>query len=106
MLFFVLAKTLKAKEDCHSFLFTLVNPDGSEPFKLNPNRGGGIQYLISSGPRFGTNEYSDLLVWDMGDSDLDLGHGFECPEAVDKELYFFGIAPFDIYELEVFRVNF
>ena len=111
--FFILAGSLKAKEDSDSFLFTLVNPSGSEPVKLNQKSGGGIRCMTCSGPTFGTNDCYDLQVWcsiytdePSSSSYLDLGYGYECPETVDKNKYFFGSSPFDIDELEVFEVNF
>ena len=108
--FFILAGTLKAKTDSSSFLFSLVNPSGSEPVKLNPKSGGGIRCTPRSGPIFGTSVGYDLETWNSDfigcPSYLDLGYGFERPESVNKNKFFFGSSPFDIDELEVFKVNF
>ena len=38
-------------------------------------------------------------------SHLELGYGFTCPENVNKTTYFTGVDPFEVNELEVFKVN-
>ena len=111
--FFVfLAGSIKAKTDSCSFLFTLVNPFGCEPVKLNPTSEGGIRCESSVGPSFGTMGYFTLQVWNVGYETsaygyFKLGYGFEWPaDKASKHTYFFGKSPFDIDELEVFEVNF
>ena len=51
--------------DSQSFLFTLVNPSGTEPMKvvLKPGVSGGMRYRADWGPRFGSKVSSDLWVW-------------------------------------------
>ena len=101
-----LASSWKAIPDSHSFLFTLVNPSGNEPFKINPKPGAAIRCRSDSGPTFGNSEYYDLRVWvPKCGSHLDLGHGFTFPENVNKNTYFTGANPFQVSELEVFKVN-
>ena len=58
------------------------------------------------GPAFGNSTYYDLTVWIPGyGSLLDLGYGFTFPENVNKETYLAGASPFQVSELEVFKVN-
>ena len=107
---------MKAIEDSDSFLFTLVNPSGSKPMMIKPKQGakGGIRCDIKKGPCFGIPKYYDLEVWNAfnatnprnASSHLDLGYGFIHPEGVDNREYFTGNSPFEVYELEVFTVNF
>ncbi len=110
---FFLAHSLDAIADSQSFLFSLANPSGTEPVKITPKPGacGGMRRKKDVGPSFGTKEYYDLEVWRTFNqtnarSYLDLGYGFICPENADKKCYFTGKSPFDISELEVFKVNF
>ena len=59
------------------------------------------------GPIFGDSLYRyDLQVWypNYG-SQLDLGHGFTCPVNVNRNTYFTGVDPFEVSELEVFKVK-
>ncbi|XP_020609479.1 uncharacterized protein LOC110048052 isoform X3 [Orbicella faveolata] len=101
----------KAIPDSQSFLFTLVNPSGNEPVKMAPKPGASILCNSNLGPTLGTTQYYDLLVWsvsstnDSVSSHLDLGHGFVCPDSINKNSYFTGRNPFEISELEVFQVN-
>ena len=96
--------------DRQSFLFTLVNPFGNEPIKINPKPGAAIRCRSNAGPTFSDAEtYFDLTVWYPTvleySSRLDLGHGFRCPENVNKNTYLAGANPFQVSELEVFKVN-
>lgn len=110
------ASPIKAIEDGESFLFTLANPSGSEPVKINPKADahGGIRCDSRKGPSFGTSQFYDLEVWrtfnatrpEESLSYFDLGYGFICPESVDNIPYFTGKKPFKIEELEVFKVKF
>ncbi|XP_022783162.1 uncharacterized protein LOC111323965 [Stylophora pistillata] len=110
------ASPIKAIEDSYSFLFTLENPSGSEPVKINPKADahGGIRCDSRKGPSFGTSQFYDLEVWRTFNatrpeeilSYFDLGYGFICPESVDNIPYFTGKNPFKIEELEVFKVKF
>ena len=60
------------------------------------------------GPSFGTGSYYDLQLWSGGnpESRLDLGYGFTRPQNVSKKKYFTGENPFEINEMEVFKVEF
>ena len=108
-IFFCTASSFKHIADSQSFLFTLINPSGREPIKITPKAGAGIWCNSDDGPCFGTAKYDDLRVRsDYGVSSssyCDLGHGFTCPHNVNKKTYFAGKSPFDISELEVFKVN-
>ena len=97
----------KAIPDSESFLFTLVNPSGNEPVKINPKPDAAIQCMSDEGPTFGnSNLRYDLTVWVTKDgSYLDLGYGFTCPENVNRNTYLAGASPFQVTELEVFKVN-
>lgn len=101
----------KAIPDSQSFLFTLANPSGNEPVKMAPKPGASILCNSNLGPTLGTTQYYDLLVWsvsstnDSVSSHLDLGHGFVCPDSINKNSYFTGRNPFEISELEVFQVT-
>jgi len=98
----------KVIADSQSFLFTLVNPSGNQPIKLTPKPGAAIRCRNNHGPAFGCSSYIDLRLCTVRlsyISNLDLGHGFTCPENVDKKTYFTGVDPSDVSELEVFKVN-
>ncbi|XP_078353569.1 uncharacterized protein LOC144638229 isoform X2 [Oculina patagonica] len=108
------ADSVDAVPDSQSFLFSLINPSGTEPVKITPKPGacGGIRRKRVAGPSFGTKAYYDLEVWRVfsqtsaNSADLDLGYGFTCPENANKRFHFAGKSPFNISELEVFKVNF
>ena len=104
--FLYVASSWIAIPDSQSFLFTLVNSTRNEPIKINPKLGAAIKCRSGAGPTFGDSTYSDLRVWhpDYGSS-LALGHGFTCPENVNWETYLAGASPFQVSELEVFKVN-
>ena len=94
--------------DSKSFLFTLVNPSGNQPIKITPKPDAAIRCTNNHGPTFGYLSYNDLRLCTRGlsyISYLDLGHGFTCPENVNKKTYFTGVDPSDVSELEVFKVN-
>ena len=101
---------IKVITDRLSFLFTLVNPSRTEPMKLPSKPGASIRCRSDLGPGFGTKDYYDLKVSKPSISSasnyLTLGNGFTCPENVDKNTFFCGKNPFEISELEVFKVNF
>ena len=113
MLFLCSAFDKGSISDCQSFLFTLVNPSGSQPIKLTPKPGAAIRCMVGVGPTFGNSAgYFDLTVWGGNDggcsyrvSRLALGNGFTCPENVNRNTYFTGVAPFVVSELEVYQVN-
>ena len=95
--------------DSQSFLFTLVNPPGTEPMKvvLKPGASGGIRYRVDWGPRFGSKVSSDLLVWptdNYGVVNLSLGSGFTCPDTRKGDTFFTGKSSSNINELEVFKI--
>ena len=101
-----LASFLKAIPDSQSFLFTLVNPSGDEPMKLTSKPDAAIQCQSVLGPAFGDSKCHDLIVWyPTYGSFLDLGFGFTCPENVNRNTYFAGGSPFEVSELEVFKVS-
>lgn len=110
-LFLYTASSFKAITDSQSFLFTLINPSANEPVKISSKPGASIRCESNCGPSFGTTSYYDLQVWssdpsyDSASGYLDLGYGFMRPEKVNKTKYFTGNCPFDINELEVFKVN-
>ena len=92
--------------DSQSFLFTLVDPSGNEPIKINPKPDAAIRCRSGSGPSFGDSTDYDLCVWHPGyGSRLALGNGFTCPENVNSNTYLAGASPFQVSELEVFKVN-
>ncbi len=103
------AASATAKADSQSFLFTLINPSGNEPVKIIGNRDSSILCCSKFGPTFGnTKVYNDLQVWSNFTPRagyLTLGYGFKRPENVQSSTYFTGKSPFDISELEVFKVN-
>lgn len=103
---------MAATADDKSFLFTLVNPSGNEPVKLSAKpKYGGIRCRHDIGPRFGTSDSTDLCLWQIMSPSisftggLNLGNGFSCPQGKDKNTFFTGRSPFDINELEVFKVR-
>ena len=104
--FLYLAKSFKAIPDSQSFLFTLINPSGNEPIKINPKPNAAIRCKSDTGPTFGDSlTHYDLRVWYLDNSSfLDLGYGFTCPENVNRKTYFAGESRFQVSELEVFKV--
>ena len=106
MYFLYLVSSWKAIPDSQSFLFTLVNPSGNKPIKINPKPGAAIRCRSDAGPAFGDSTHFDLYVWyQKFGSGLSLGFGFTCPENVNRNTYFTGGALFEVSELEVFKVN-
>ena len=106
--FLYLASSWKAIRDSQSFLFTLVNPSGNKPIKITPTEPrAAIRCRSDVGPTFGNSASCyDLTVWySVYGSRLDLGYGFTCPENVNKNTYFADASPFQVSELEVFKVN-
>ena len=99
--------------DSQAFLFTLVNPSGSEPIKINatPDTSVGIRSQVQEGPNFGTDEYYDLTVNPMNTptglgAELDLGYGFVRPKNANSKNYFAGKSPFEVTDMEVFQLDF
>lgn len=104
--FLYLVSSWKAIPDSQSFLFTLANPSGNEPTRLNPKPGAAIRCMSNAGPAFGNSTHFDLYVWyQKVGSGLDLGFGFTCPENVNGITFFTGGSLFQVTELEVFKVN-
>jgi len=99
--------------DSHCFLFTLINPSGTEPIKINPKPGAsvGIRHGSDLGPRFCEDSLNALAV-NAKDTDvglvgrLDLAYGFTCPQSANKETFFTGTGQFDITEMEMFKIGF
>ena len=101
-----LVSSWKAIPDSQSFLFTLVNPSGNEPMKINPKPGAAIRCRSDAGPAFGDSRFFDFVVWSPHcASGLSLGYGFTCPENVNSNTFFTGGSSFQVTELEVFKVN-
>ena len=99
----------KFKSDSESFLFTLVNPFGSNPVKIacKPDASGGIWCRQSTGPAFGTSSHYDLMIWENGISRyFGGGRGFTCPLNANSQTHFTGNNRLEIDELEVHEVNF
>lgn len=105
--FYYPASSTNAVADGQAFLFTLVNPSGSGPVKISlaPGASGGIRCNQATGPHFGTKDCYDLRIWNGSYSNLDLGHGFTCPENEYRDTYFTGKSPFQVDELEVFKIQ-
>lgn len=89
-----------------------MNPSGTEPVKIipKPDAPGGIRCQSVWGPTFGTDRFYDLRVLHKESSgsvvnNLDLGYGFTCPQNADKRTHFTGKNPFEIDEMEVFKVE-
>lgn len=108
--FLYLVSSWKAIPDNQSFLFTLVNPSGNEPIKFNPKPGAAAMRCRSDvGPTFGDLSCYNLTVWDPKyDSSHNLATGFICPPKtvtlLNMKTYFAGVSPFQVSELEVFKV--
>ena len=97
------------KRDGESFLFTLVNPFGSNPVKITckPDASGGIWCHRGYGPTFGSSAQHKLVIWKDGTSRYVGGdRGFTCPLNAESKTYFTGKDPLEIDELEVYEVNF
>jgi len=74
--------------------------------KITPKPFVAIHCRSDMGPAFGDALLYDLVVWNVNNlSGLDLGHGFTCPENVNRNTYFTGGSPFEVSELEVFKVS-
>ena len=101
------------QEDSNAFLFSLVNPSGSQPNKMNAVVGcrTGIHCESGLGPCFGVKGRHNLKMGDILNSTgkcqlFNTNVGFQCPANVDFSTFFTGINIFSISELEVFKVNF
>jgi len=74
--------------------------------KITPKPGAAIRCRSDAGPAFGDSTFYDLIAWYPSyGSRLDLGHAFTCPENFSENTYFTGVSPFEVSELEVFKVN-
>jgi len=100
-----------ATVDIEAFLYSLVNPSGSEPTKINrkPGASGGTRCWKDSGPRFSSKNSNDFAV-NLNDPNvfagyLNLGNGFFRPQNAHLNNFFTGISPFQVTELEVFKVD-
>jgi len=115
LIFSVVVYSATVIADSRSFLFTLVNPSGNQPIKITPDPGAAIRCRSNEGPTFGDSSGDDLRVQMRENrghlhgvsyiSYLSLGHGFKCPNNVDRKTYFTGVDPSEVSELEVFKVN-
>ena len=90
-----------------------MNPSDSEPTKITPipDASGGIRCLRNVGPTFSNNRFYDLQIWNPEGTPshlvnrCDLGYGFMCPQNASKNTYFTGKNPFEINDMEVFKVD-
>lgn len=94
------------KQCTESFLFSLVNPSGSEPTKMplrGTNNNNGIYCNSSYGPIFGGGH--DLLIANganaNSNSSSNLGSSYECPPHANAS-FLVGQTNFTVSELEVF----
>ncbi|XP_068727381.1 uncharacterized protein [Montipora capricornis] len=102
---------VKFKSDGESFLFTLVNPFGSNPVKITckPDASGGIWCHKSYGPAFGSYTHDVFVIWGTNNGRGHYyggDHGFTCLPNAKSKTYFTGKDPLEIDELEVYEVNF
>ena len=83
-----------------------MNPSGSEPTKITQDGSGGIWCKRDCGPTFGTGGWFALKIWHgVSSGHLDLRVGFVCPPNTNRNNYFAGKSPFEINEMEVFKVE-
>lgn len=102
------------KRDPNALLFSLVNPSGSEPNKMNAKAGfdTGIYCGPELGPCFSVRGRHSLkidaheLPYSFKCQVFDKNLGFQCPANVDFKTYFTGSNSFIISKLEVFKVDF
>ena len=94
------------KQCTESFLFSLVNPSGSEQTKMplmGTNDQNGIYCNSSYGPIFGGGH--DLLIASganaNSNSSSNLGNSYECPPHANAS-FLVGQTNFTVSELEVF----
>lgn len=93
--------------DSQSFLFTLVNPSGSEPTKIAQDGSAGIWSERNWGPTFSAGSRLALCVrCEESCGRLNLRSGFLCPPNANPNTYFAGKSPFEISEMDVFKVHF
>ena len=90
-----------------SFLFSLVNPSGSEPTKMplkGNNTSSGIFCDSSYGPTFGGGH--DLYIANVANANSSsrskLGNTYQCPASADSSSFLAGQKNFRVSELEVF----
>ena len=91
-----------------SFLFSLVNPSGSEPTKMSltgNNNQYGIYCNSEYGPTFGGNP--DLRIGNRPNAEYNenassLGHAYQCPRANENSSFLVGESEFSVSEMEVF----
>ena len=74
--------------------------------KIPPESYFALRCVNDWGPTFRNTSCCDLVVWhpEHG-SYLDLGDGFTSPENFIGKTCFTGVNPFEVSELEVFKVN-
>ena len=92
-----------------SFLFSIVNPAGIGPVKLNirPEKTDkALRQDPQSGPVFGEN---DLYIGDNADQSAvsfsDLGRAYELPDNLDARKFFAGSYKFIVDDIEVFHYS-
>ena len=97
------------KQCTESFLFSLVNPSGSEPTKMplrGTNNNNGIYCNSSYGPTFGGGH--DLFIANganaNSNSSSNLGFSYECPPHANAS-FLVGQTNFTVSELEVFLIQ-
>ena len=91
-----------------SFLFSLVNPSGSEPTKMSltgSNNEYGIYCSSECGPTFGGSP--DLRIGNRpneryNDNATSLGHAYQCPRVKKNNSFLVGNSEFSVNEVEVF----
>ena len=95
------------KSCTESFLFSLVNPSGTDPTKLSLHRTAGQNGIYCKrgyGPTFG--EGHDLNVSSDANANSNsyssLGNTFESPPHISPSTFFSGDQNFVVNELEVF----
>ena len=99
------------KRDPNALLFSLVNPSGSEPNKMDAitSFDAGIHCESELGPCFGVSGLFTFKMFDNYNFKCKVfsgGLGFQCPANVDFETYFTGSNFSTISELEVFKIDF
>ena len=111
--FLTSAKSIEFVVDSQCFLFSLVNPSGSGPVKINakPGKSVGIKCVHDLGPRFSEKPGNNALDIDPRNTpsgfegSLNLDFGFMCPQDADNRAFFTGKGKFGITELEIFKID-
>ena len=92
--------------DSQSFLFTLVNPSGSEPTTISQDGSGGIWCHRNWGPTFGSHTWFALCIWHEESSGRHYRRVFTFPPNANPQNFFAGENPFEVNEMEVLKVDF